>query len=261
MAPRDDEPTTRVPAWKHYLAALKHRLGHVELPVLLLTVLVLGGVWVFVEVADAVVEGETHRIDEAILLSMRSADDRSDPVGPLWLEELGRDFTALGGVGVLTLLTFAVIGYLLIRQRRRAALLVLVAVGGGFLLSMLLKEGFDRPRPDLVPHESHVYTASFPSGHSMMAAATYLALGALLARIHRRRRVKTYFLSLAVLLTVAVGVSRVYMGVHWPTDVLAGWAAGAVWALVCWLAALWLQQRGSVEHSVDGPEAMPADAA
>ena len=126
-------------------------------------------------------------------------------------------------------------------------------------LSTLLKIGFDRPRPDLVPHEAIVYTASFPSGHAMLAAVVYLTLGALLARVQPRRLLKLYLLGLAILLTVAVGASRVYLGVHWPTDVVAGWAVGAAWALLCWAAALWLQRQGRVE--TDDPEAVAAETA
>jgi undecaprenyl-diphosphatase len=165
--------------------------------------LVLGaaGIWGFVELADEVTEGETVLIDQSLLLVLRSRADPSDPLGPPWLEELFRDFTALGGVGVLMLLTLAVAGFLLLERRIRAMMLVLVAVGGGLALSTLLKGAFGRPRPDLVPHESYVYTASFPSGHSMMAAVTYLTLGALLARVQPRRRVKAYIL---VLVSVTV---------------------------------------------------------
>jgi undecaprenyl-diphosphatase len=123
---------------------------------------------------------------------------------------------------------------------------VVIAVGGGTLLSFLLKGGFDRPRPELVPHGSYVYTASFPSGHSMMSAVVYLTLGALLVRIHPKRRTKAYILTIAVITTLAVGVSRVYMGVHWPSDVLGGWTLGAAWALLCWLVARWLKMRGQV---------------
>ena len=149
-----------------------------------------------------------------------------------------------GGVGVLTLLTLAVCGFLLMQGRRRATALVLASVVGGVVLSSLLKLGFDRPRPDLVPHGSLVYTASFPSGHAMMAAVVYLTLGALLARVQSERRLQVYLLALAVLTTVAVGISRVYLGVHWPSDVLAGWTAGAAWALACWLAAGWIEGSG-----------------
>ncbi|WP_202389935.1 phosphatase PAP2 family protein [Parapontixanthobacter aurantiacus] len=204
-------------------------------------------IWGFIEVADEVVEGESHAIDSRILLALRNARDLSDPIGPLWVEELGRDFTALGGVGVLTLLTFSVAGYLWLIGKVRAMLLVLGAIGSGLLVSTLLKQGFDRTRPDLVPHDSLVYTASFPSGHSMMAAITYLTLAALLARVLPNRATKVYFLALAVIVTVGVGVSRVYLGVHWPSDVLAGWAVGASWALLFWLIARQLQHRGQVE--------------
>lgn len=205
------------------------------------------GVWGFIELADAVVEGDSHAIDTRLLLALRSPDDLSDPIGPLWLEEMGRDLTALGGVGVLTFLTFSVAVYLWLSGKVRAMWLVLGAIGSGLLVSTVLKQGFDRPRPDLVPHESLVYTASFPSGHSMLSAITYLTLAALLARVQPKQALKTYFLVLAAIVTVGVGISRVYLGVHWPSDVVAGWAVGASWALLFWLIARWLQKRGEVE--------------
>jgi undecaprenyl-diphosphatase len=226
-----------------------------ELAVLVALALAAGAIWAFAELADEVIEGETHAFDEQILLALRSATDRSDPLGPGWLEEMMRDVTALGGIGVLAFITLAVAGFLALQRKSHAALFVLAAVGGGQLLSTLLKMGFDRPRPDLVPHDSIVYSASFPSGHSMMAAVTYLTLGALLARVQPRRMLKLYLLGLAIVLTVAVGVSRVYLGVHWPTDVLAGWALGASWALLCWAGALWLQRRGRVEREGPDPDA------
>ncbi|HKP34954.1 MAG TPA: phosphatase PAP2 family protein, partial [Sphingomicrobium sp.] len=151
------------------------------------------------------------------------------------------------GVAVMTLMTLAVTGYLLLARKRNAAIAVLVAVPGGLILSTLLKLAFHRARPDLVPHGSVVYTASFPSGHSMMAAITYLTLGALLARVQGGVRIRIYLLTVAVFITVLVGVSRVYLGVHWPTDVAAGWAVGAAWALMCSLVIRRLQRRGDVE--------------
>jgi undecaprenyl-diphosphatase len=209
--------------------------------------LVAGCAWLFVELADEVLEGETRSFDRAVLLALRNAADPVQPWGPGWVAEMARDFTALGGFGVLTLLTAAAIGYLVLQRKRHAAILVLVAVAGGQLVSLALKAGFDRARPDLVPHGTLVHTASFPSGHAVMAAVTYLTLGALLARVHAQVAVKLYLLGMAVLLTALVGVTRVYLGVHWPTDVAAGWVLGAGWALLSSVVMQWLQRRGEVE--------------
>jgi undecaprenyl-diphosphatase len=224
------------------------RLPRNELLPLLAIVLVAGGIWAFAALAGEVREGETRRLDETVLLALRNPADLSDPVGPRWLEETERDFTALGSIAVLSLLTLAVGGFLALDGKWRAAVLVVLAVFGGLALSSALKQGFQRPRPELVPHSVHVQSTSFPSSHSTQAAATYLTLGALLARVQKRRRLKVFSLALAVLLTLIVGISRVYLGVHWPTDVLAGWAVGAIWASICWLLALWLQRRGAVER-------------
>lgn len=227
-----------------------HRLERVTL---LLLVTVAGGLWGFVELADTVMEGETHEFDRWLLLLLRVPGDASDPLGPGWLEEAGRDITALGGVSVLTLITLLAGGFLVLQRKWRVALLLLAAVAGGLLLSSLLKFGFDRPRPDLVPHGALVYTASFPSGHSMLSAVVYLTLGAILASTERQRWVKAYLLGCGVSLTLLIGVSRVYLGVHWPTDVLAGWTAGAVWAASCWLVARTLQRAGQVEDDTESP--------
>ena len=212
---------------------------------------IAGGLWAFIELSEEVLEGETHAIDTAILIALRTPGDLSDPLGPGWLEEMLRDFTALGGTGVLTLLTLAVVGFLLVAKAPRAALAVALAIGGGLLLSTLLKSGFDRPRPELVPHGSLVYTSSFPSGHSMMSATVYLTLAALVSRIVHLRRLRVYIVSVAVLLTLLVGFSRVYLGVHWPTDVLAGWTVGAIWAL----GASVLMLRLQMGRAVEGPRA------
>jgi undecaprenyl-diphosphatase len=232
-----------------------------EAAILASIVLAAASLVLFAQLTDEVIEGETHAFDEAVLLALRDAGDPSNPIGPVWFEEVMRDFTALGSLGVLTFLSVAVVGFLVLQGKRHAALLVVVAIGGGMLVSTLTKLGFDRPRPDLVPHGATVYTASFPSGHSMMSAVTYLTLGALLARVHAERRLKLYLLGLAVILTVLVGLSRVYLGVHWPTDVLAGWTLGAAWALLCWAVALWLQMRGKVETPPDPDEPARLEAA
>jgi undecaprenyl-diphosphatase len=203
--------------------------------------------WGFAELAGEVFGGSTLKLDRQILLALRDPANLSDPIGPSWLEEAARDATALGGHTILSLVTIGTSAYLLMSERRHAAFLVLAAVVGGMILSALLKLGFERPRPDLVPHGARVYTASFPSGHAMLSAVTYLTLGAILARVHALRRIKIFFMSIAILMTVLIGASRVYLGVHWPSDVLAGWCSGAAWACLCWYVALLLQRRGSVE--------------
>jgi undecaprenyl-diphosphatase len=153
----------------------------------------------------------------------------------------------LGGYPVLTLLVAAVVGYQLMARHYWAALLVLAATLGGLLLSNLLKGIYARPRPDLVPHLTYVSSPSFPSGHAMLSAIVYLTLGAMLARLVEGLWAKLYFVAIAIVLAVLVGISRVYLGVHYPTDVLAGWSAGLGWAVLCWLAARQLQRRGMVE--------------
>jgi undecaprenyl-diphosphatase len=213
-------------------------------PVLLtLIILAAGGVWAFVELAEAVTEGDSREVDEWAVLALRNPADKSDPLGPRWFEEMMRDFTALGGYGILTTLTGSVAVYLSIRKHHQMAIFMISAVVGGVLLSTTLKNVFDRPRPDLVPHGAFVVSKSFPSGHAMMAATTYLTLGAMLAQAEKRRTLKAFFLGVGLLLTIIVGVSRIYLGVHWPTDVLAGWVAGAAWALACWSVAHVLEQR------------------
>jgi len=191
------------------------------------------GLYAFIELAEEVFEGDTVGFDQRILLWFRTPGDLSDPIGPETLEVVVRDITALGGLFVLALLTLAACGYLWIRNRHRLAIYVATAVDGGSLLNTVLKHLFSRPRPDLVPHETAAALSSFPSGHAMMATIVYLTLGALLASATDDRRIKLYILSWSVFLTVLVGVSRIYLGVHWPTDILAGWVAGATWALLC----------------------------
>jgi undecaprenyl-diphosphatase len=239
---------------------LLKRASKTEKSALITIALAAAALFAFSELTEEVLEGETRQFDEFILRALRSGADLSDPLGPPWLEEMMRDFTALGGVGVLTALTLAVLGFLVLARKRYVALLVTGAVLGGVLLSSLFKWAFARPRPDLVPHLSAVYTQSFPSGHAMLSAVVFLTLGVLLARAQADVRVKIYLLAVAAAATIIVGASRVYLGVHWPTDVLAGWAVGAGWALLCWLLMLWLQMRGKVEPEADGENGQSQDA-
>jgi undecaprenyl-diphosphatase len=202
----------------------------------------------FIAVAVGVKWGATREIDEQLLRAPRDASDPAKALGPAWLEEVARDLTAAGGIATLSLVTAAVSGYLLICRKYGALALLLGATLGGLLLGTVLKDRFDRPRPAVVPHKSLVMTSSFPSGHSLNSAVVYLTLGTLLAGLCRERRLKFYFFSVALLLTLLVGISRVFMGVHYPTDVLAGWCAGLAWALLCGLVARRLRRRGLVER-------------
>lgn len=229
---------------RHTIRALGQSL---ELRWLLFLAGLVCAVWALAELIDEVIEGATSDIDRDILLALRTEGDLSDPIGPGWVEEMGRDLTALGGVAVLTLATASVALYFLMRHRTSSMLFLLSAVGGGIAISSIAKDVFDRPRPELVPYGSYVHTASFPSGHSMMAAVAYLSLGVLIARVQPSRRLKAFIILIAVMLTVLVGISRVYLGVHWPTDVLAGWLAGAAWAAICFAGAHYLGRRGNIE--------------
>ncbi len=211
--------------------------SHIELRFLIALLLIGAGLWLFVGLADEIVEGEKLGFDETILLALRNPADHNDPLGPPWLEEMGRDYTSFGGVAVVGLVTVVVSLYLTLARRWAILSLVLTVVVGSLLLNQLLKAGFHRPRPDLVPHGMVVYNASFPSGHAMLSASVYLTLGTLLARLQQRRFQAFLIMGTAILVTVLVGVSRVYLAVHWPSDVLAGWAAGSIWAIACWLVA------------------------
>lgn len=219
--------------------------GRREVAVLAIMLAVVLSGFVFLEVADEVVEGETQAFDEAILLALRHPTDLHDPIGPRWLEQWAVELTSLASTPVVLLITIAAAGYLLIDRRVRMAGLVVVSVGGGMIASTLLKYTFARPRPDLVPHIVDAYTSSFPSGHATAAAVAYLTLGGILSWSQQRRRMKIYILSVAIGLTLIIGMTRVYLGVHWPTDVLAGWALGAGWALAWSGIAIVVSRRGA----------------
>jgi undecaprenyl-diphosphatase len=221
--------------------------GHVKALKLIALAAAAFAAWLFLELADEVVDGETRSFDEAVLLAFREDSDSDDPLGPAWVEDLARDVTGLGSTVVLTFATLAVTGFFLLRREHHLAIYVAIAVTTGSIASVLLKSGFDRPRPDLVAHGQHVYTASFPSGHSMLSAIVFLTLGALVASAQKERVMQLYVLGLSALLALGVGVSRIYLGVHWPTDVLGGWAAGTGWALMCWAISSHLRSRGRIE--------------
>lgn len=216
-------------SWLRRLAA--------EPKVLAVMASIAGLLLLFAKIAEDVVEKESGSIDRAILVGLRVPGNLSEPIGPAWLASAFRDITSLGGPTVIMMVTVIVVAYLFIDGRNRLASLVALSIASGAIVEKLMKLGFDRPRPDVVPHLVSVHSLSFPSGHAMLSAITYVTIGALLARAQSRRRVQVYVLCVGILLSFLIGVSRVYLGVHWPTDVLAGWTVGAIWALGSWLIA------------------------
>ncbi len=213
-------------------------------PLLLVLVLViLGAIWGFIALADEVMEKETRHFDEATLLAMREPGDTADPVGPPWLEEMARDLTALGGFTVLTGVTIIATGVALFSGKPRLGVAGILSVVAGGILMGVLKQGFNRPRPDLVEHATLVSNPSFPSGHSTMAALVWLTLGIVIARTQPRHRLRVFVIGISVCITLLVGISRVYLGVHWPTDVFAGWTLGGAWAILFWLVAMKVDRR------------------
>src|SRR5208283_295642 len=182
--------------------------------------------FIFGLLAQTVMEGKSSAFDRSIILAFRDHGNPSAPIGPAWVQETARDLTSLGSIIVLVIITLAIAGYLFLARKQAAAWLMLVAVFGGIALSDLLKFAFGRPRPDFISPAARVFTTSFPSGHATLSAITYLTI--------------------AALLTILIGVSRIYLGVHYPTDVLGGWCVGAAWALGCWVLMTWLQHGGRI---------------
>ncbi len=203
--------------------------------------------FVFGFIAQAVAARKPSGFDSYVMLALRKSTDEPIPIGPPWLQEAARDVTSLGSIVVLLIITFAVAGFLLLTRKPGVACLILIAVLGGLTLNNLLKFMFARPRPDFVTHAARVFTTSFPSGHATLSAIAYLTMGALLARTQPSFTISLYFMSLAAFLTVLIGVSRIYLGVHYPTDILGGWCIGAAWAMGCWVLMAWLQSAGQVE--------------
>ncbi len=211
---------------------------------LLVTILVIvGALWTFLIIAEAVHEGTIQQFDDMVLLSLRHSPDEEVPRGPAWLPETMRDITSLGGGTVIALVTLSVAGYLALRKKYQALLLLVVATVGGALIDFGLKDLVARGRPNIVSHLMPADSFSFPSGHSMMSMVVYLVLAVLLTPQLPDRRSRVYVVAVALFLTLIIGVSRVYLGVHYPSDVLGGWSLGLAWATLCWLAAWYLERR------------------
>ena len=218
-----------------------------ELRLMVAAIVLVATTVAFFMLVGQVMAGDTQQFDERILKSLRRADDPAQPVGPHWLKIIAEDITALGSATVLGLAVLAVVGFLVLQGMYKNALFVLCASVGGWFLNDLLKSMFARPRPSIVPHLRDVWSLSFPSGHALTSAVVYLTLGVLLMRFEERRLVKWYCISIAMSATALVGLSRVFLGVHYPTDVLGGWLIGLCWALVFWLVERALERRAGLK--------------
>jgi undecaprenyl-diphosphatase len=197
-------------------------------------------------IAANVTDDRSFAFDQRIVLALRDPVNPSAPIGPPWVQEAARDLTSLGSIIVVSILTLSISGYLFLARKSAVAWLMIVAVFGGIALNDLLKVAFARPRPDLVYQAVRVFTSSFPSGHAELSAVTYLTVAALFAQTQSSFKIGFYFIALAAVLTILIGVSRVYLGVHYPSDVLGGWCIGAAWALGCWVLMTWFQRGGSI---------------
>jgi undecaprenyl-diphosphatase len=231
---------------KHRLITLKdllHNFAFRDIRVLIAALILVSASWAFIEIADEVTDGSTQEFDEWVLKTLRNAEDYEIPRGPAWLPETVRDITALGGGTVIVLLTLSVAGFLILRKEYKILWLLLFAVIGGALVDTALKELFARERPNVVLQLMTVTSFSFPSGHSMMSMVVYLSLGSLIARLQTRRRIRVYIIALALFFSFIIGISRIYLGVHYPTDVIAGWSIGLAWATLVWFVAWYIQKR------------------
>lgn len=206
-----------------------------EAVLLVAMAVIAGAILAFVGIADEISEGDAHAFDWAVLRFLHPGPDTGDPVGPAWLDSAVSDFTALGSASVLATLALGAAGLLVLRRRTLEAVMLSVAFGGGLAISEGLKTLFGRERPPDAWRAVEVLNPSFPSGHALLSAVVYLTLGAILARSTTHRAIRRYVMAAAILLAISVGLTRVYLGVHWMSDVLAGWCAGAAWAAACWL--------------------------
>jgi len=226
-----------------------HELVTKEIKVLIVFFLLFSSALIFIGVGNIVSKGSTRDFDITIIKSFRSMDDFGLPSGPIWIKEFMADITALGGGNVLAIITVFVSIFLILQKRYDAFWLLLAATIGGTLISFWLKDIYDRERPDLIYRLVTVTSLSFPSGHSMMSAVLYLTQAAIVARFQKERKIRIYILSIALVLTFIIGLSRVYLGVHYPTDVLGGWTIGLAWASLCWVIAWYMQRRKRLKKS------------
>lgn len=194
---------------------------------------VAGGVGILTLLGHTIDEGHQFAFDRALMLALRQPDLMT-PTGPVWLRQVMIDVTALGGETVLTLVVALTVGFLVAGRHLLTAALVFGGTVSGSIAVALAKQIVGRPRPALVDHLVEVGSASFPSGHAANSAIIYLTIALIVMQIVPVRRARWFLFAATILVVTVIGCSRVYLGVHWPSDVLAGWSFGSLWALAWW---------------------------
>jgi len=222
------------------------KIGWPEFVVLLAIGSLTASLWIFVTVTDEVIESEHRAIDKRVMLAFRTPGDLARPIGPEWVKRVSLEISAMGSAPVLTIIVLLICGYLFLEKNPAAAWTILFASVSGTILNQILKNLIGRERPQIVPHLSEISNSSFPSGHSMLSAIIYLTVATLLTKTVHTRAAKIYLIGSAFVLAFLVGLTRVIIGVHYPTDVVAGWMAGTAWAIICWFLAGWFSRRGQL---------------
>jgi undecaprenyl-diphosphatase len=223
------------------------RVARAEIAALAALLVVTLGVMTFVEVADDATEADGQAFDMAVLTWLQPVP--GDARGPWWVEEAAADLTSLGGISVLALFAVIAVIFLVMQRKRLSALLLVLGLAGGVALSEGLKAVFERARPPAAYQAVETINASFPSGHALLSTVFYLTLGVMLTRAFARRRFKAFALGCGVALALIIGLTRVYLGAHWASDVIAGWCAGAAWAMALWLVSYAVERRQAARLS------------
>ncbi|MBX3478520.1 MAG: phosphatase PAP2 family protein [Brevundimonas sp.] len=230
-------------------------LARTEFAVLGALLVVALGTMTFIEIADEMAEADGRAFDQAVLAWMQPT--AGHPRGPWWLQEAAGDVTSLGGIAVLGLFAVAAVGFLLIQRKRLSALLLVLGLAGGVALSEGLKALFERERPPAAYQAVETLNASFPSGHALLSTVFYLSVAVMMTRAFPQRGLKAYVLGVGMGLAALVGLTRVYLGAHWASDVMAGWCVGAAWAMTLWLAAYAAARFQKTHHAALQDQAAP----
>ena len=235
------------------------RVARTEFAALGALLVVALGVMTFIEIADDMTEADGQAFDQAVLGWMQPVPGQ--PRGPWWLHEAAGDITSLGGISVLALFAVAAVGFLLIERKRLSALLLTLGLAGGVALSEGLKALFERERQPAAYQAVETLNASFPSGHALLSTVFYLSVAVMMTRAFPQKRLKAYVLGVGMTLAGLVGLTLVYLGAHWASDVMAGWCVGAAWAMALWLVSYAVARFQKTHHAQLQDEPTPAEEA